>query len=79
MLFHYLLFCKTHARTSIKAPASANPMGYDFRLCTCMLKLWAQRTEELLTLQQEALLGQCHHFTACEVQRPVGGSPGAEP
>ena len=46
MLFHYLLFCKTHARTSIKAPASANPMGYDFRLGTCMLKLWAQRTED---------------------------------
>ena len=45
MLFHYLLFCKTHARTSIKAPASVNPMGYDFRLCTRMLKLWAQRTE----------------------------------
>lgn len=27
MLFYYLLFCKTHARTSIKAPASLTPWG----------------------------------------------------
>lgn len=46
MLFYYLLFCKTHARTSIKAPASVNPMGYDFRVWTRILKLWAQRTED---------------------------------
>ena len=34
MLFYYLLFCKTHARTSIKAPASVNPMGHGFKMAT---------------------------------------------
>ena len=46
---------------------------------SCLLRTVTRDSEALLTLQQEALLGQRHRFTACEVQRPVGGSPGAEP
>ena len=67
MLFHYLLFCKTHARTSIKAPASVNCIGYDFRLCTRMLKLWAQRTEDTVLLkeriqEEEEILREDNNF-----------------
>ena len=29
-LFPYLLFCKTHSRISVKAPASVNPIGPGF-------------------------------------------------
>ena len=72
MLFHYLLFCKTHARTSIKAPASVNCMGYDFRLCTRMLKLWAQRTEDTVLAAATAAKSLQSCPTLCD---PIDGSP----